>query len=182
MQSILAVTPVPAAMMALGCIAGITATRYAHERAPVTPPSSDRTITSAQVAIADGTDAWKGSNEGKTIDRSPDGLFYVTARVNGRAVRFLVDTGANVMVLRAKDAAAVGAAPTSPGTDSRVETASGSAPMAWTKLREVRLAGHRLHGVRAAVVRDGLGVSLLGQNLLSQLGPVRIEKNRMDLG
>ena len=31
-------------------------------------------------------------------------------------------------------------------------------------------------------MREGLGVSLLGQNMLARMGPIRIEGDQIDLG
>ena len=62
-----------------------------------------------------------------------------------------------------------------------VDTVGGSTPMAWTNLTEVKLAGHEIRDVRAAVVRNGLGVSLLGQNMLARLDSVTIEADRLSL-
>lgn len=118
-----------------------------------------------------------GSNR---IARSSDGLFYVRATVNGQPVRFLVDTGASVVVLSAADARAVGALPGSGSFNARMATAGGNRPMAWTKLGLVRVAGRDVRGVTAAVVSGGPGVSLLGQNLLSKLGGIHIEGDRME--
>lgn len=52
----------------------------------------------------------------------------------------------------------------------------------WTKIDTVELAGRRIEDVRAAVLDKDAGVSLLGQNLLARLGPVRIEQDRLVLG
>ncbi len=46
--------------------------------------------------------------------------------------------------------------------------------MRWTRLHEVRIGRHRLKGVDAAIVGDDDGVSLLGQNALSQLDGIRL--------
>jgi len=116
---------------------------------------------------------------GAEIMRAPDGLFYVNMKVNGQPVRFLVDTGANVMVLTASDAARVGATPEARKFSNRIATAGGSARMTWTRLDHVELAGREVHGLQAAIVEQGLPVSLLGQNMLSKLGSVTIEGDRL---
>jgi aspartyl protease family protein len=114
------------------------------------------------------------------VARASDGLFYVHAKVNGQPVRFLVDTGATVVVLSDADARAVGAMPASGGYNARMATAGGSRPMAWTKLGHVQIAGQDVRGVTAAVVSGGPGVSLLGQNLLSKLGGLHIAGDRLE--
>jgi len=57
-----------------------------------------------------------------------------------------------------------------------------SAPMAWTKIDKVEIGGRQVAGLRAAVVQQGLSVSLLGQNALAKLGPVTMEGDRLRLG
>ena len=111
--------------------------------------------------------------------KAADGLFYVTARVNGVPVRFVVDTGANVVVLTGADARRAGV---TPGAGSqRLETASGGSTMTWATLDEVEIAGQRLTRTRAAIVADGLKMSLLGQNALSKLTSVTLSGDRLEL-
>lgn len=136
---------------------------------------------SAQAALVDDGEAASPAEGGPAqVQRSRDGLFYVWAKVNGHPIRFLVDTGATHVTLRAADAAAVGASPASYG--GRMETVGGSARMAWTRLDEVAIGNNRVTGLRAAVVKGGLGVSLLGANMLSKLGTVTISGDRLQLG
>jgi aspartyl protease family protein len=52
--------------------------------------------------------------------------------------------------------------------------------MAWTHVKRISVGGRQIRDVRAAVARHGLSVSLLGQNLLSRLGKVRIDGDRLD--
>lgn len=113
--------------------------------------------------------------------RSRDGLFYVTARVNGVAVRFLLDTGATMVVLTPADATRVGASSGGPARHAMMETAAGPSAIDRITLDHVAIAGHTVVDVDAAVVRRGLKVSLLGQDLLSRLGPVTISGNALEL-
>lgn len=111
----------------------------------------------------------------REIVRHDDGMFYVHALINGTPVRFLVDTGATDIILTSADAARAGLAPASGRYGARIATAGGSVNMAWTKLAQVEVAGKTMTGMRAAIMRRGLGVSLLGQNLLSRFDRLTIE-------
>ena len=111
--------------------------------------------------------------------KGADGLFYVTARVNGTPIRFVVDTGANVMVLTGDDARRAGVR--SHSSPERMETAAGGSAMRWAMLDRLDLAGRRLTGTRAAVVDSGLKRSLLGQNALSRLESVMLAGDRLEL-
>lgn len=121
-------------------------------------------------------------HEGRAVQREEDGLFYVRAAINGHPVRFLVDTGATAITLTAEDAVAAGVMPSHGRFNASLATAGGQTAMAWTTIRETRVAGRRIAGVRAAVVADGLPVSLLGQDMLSRIGPMRIEGDLLRIG
>ena len=108
------------------------------------------------------------------IERSADGLFYVNGRVNGKVIRFVIDSGASVVVLTKADAAALSLSPTGPQSQM-IQTAGGSSPMRWTSLSSVTIAGQTLTDVDAAVMDKGLQTSLLGQNILSRLGTITQE-------
>ena len=134
-----------------------------------TPTRIEPAIRAATASTGAVTRAVKGA----------DGLFYVTARVNGTPIRFVVDTGANVIVLTADDARRAGVR--SHSASERMETAAGGSAMRWATLDRVDLAGRRLTGTRAAVVEDGLKRSLLGQNALSHLDSVTLAGDRLEL-
>ncbi len=105
------------------------------------------------------------------IKQAPDGLFYVTVHINTKPVRFVIDSGASVVVLTKTDAQALSLASSSTKRQS-IQTASGSKPMRWTRLDTLSIAGQTLTNVDAAIIDSGLQTSLLGQNALAQLGSV----------
>jgi aspartyl protease family protein len=138
----------------------------------------------ALLALAPVPTAWSAQETplrtGITVERSQDGLFYVDARVNGRPVRFLVDTGASHVTLSARDAARVGLDPAATRY-AAMETANGRTSVRWTRLGRVELAGRRVEDLPAAVMDNGLDVSLLGQDMLSRLDSVTITGDRLNL-
>ena len=144
-------------------------------------PAGSEEVVSAKAAIVDASQSAIPGHEAREFPRAPDGLFYVTAAINGQPVRFLVDTGASVIVLSARDAARTGLAGQAK-YDAHMETANGKAPMAWTRIDRVEIGGRQVAGLRAALVQQGLSVSLLGQNALAKLGPVTMEGDRLRLG
>ena len=109
-----------------------------------------------------------------TISKAADGLFYMSGKINGTAVRFLIDTGANMVVLTSDDARRLGLASSTNRMNDRIETAGGQSHMSRVSLDAVDVAGHHVERVDAAVMPDGLRVSLLGQNLLSKLGQINM--------
>ncbi|TPG16484.1 TIGR02281 family clan AA aspartic protease [Sphingomonas koreensis] len=115
------------------------------------------------------------------IVRSHDGLFYVDGRVNGVPVRFLIDTGATMMVLTARDAARVGSRGGGKGT-STMQTAGGRSTISWRRLDRVAIGGRVIHHVDAVVPEGAMQVSLLGQSMLSRLGPLTLDNDHMTIG
>lgn len=113
------------------------------------------------------------------ILRAGDGLFYVTGDVDGTPIRFVVDTGATVVVLTPADARKLGIAPNSRDQRAQIQTVAGATSMQWTKISRIKIAGQSAYHLDAAIVRSGLKVSLLGQNFLSEMGGVTLQKNRM---
>jgi len=116
----------------------------------------------------------------ETIAKASHGLFFVMAKVNGRDVRFLVDTGATTLTLRRADAERVGLKLVAGDFDSAMmRTADGSSAMAWVRLEHVSVAGRDVAGIDAAVSEGDLPVSLLGHNLLSKLGAVTLDGDEL---
>lgn len=115
-----------------------------------------------------------------SILRASDGLFYLRAGVASGEVRFLVDTGASHVVLSHADALKIRSLPLADGA-SRIQTAGGRVLVDWVVIDRLEIEGHILHHVRAAVPRSDIGVSLLGQNALSQFSALQINGDELVL-
>lgn len=108
-----------------------------------------------------------------TVRRSADSLFYLTAKLNGVPVRFVVDTGATHVVLTNEDAERAGVVADGPA--ATIATSGGGAPANWTRVKRLKVATRDIDRVDALVTRDGLRVSLLGQSALARLGSIRMD-------
>lgn len=116
-----------------------------------------------------------------TIPRSADGHYYLTALVNGEAIRFVVDTGASDMVLTRQDAERTGLSPDTLNYLGRATTANGEVRTAYVRLSEVQLGEVRDFDV-PAVVNDGeMPQSLLGMGYLQRWGRIEIANNELIL-
>jgi aspartyl protease family protein len=115
------------------------------------------------------------------IERAPDGHFYAEARVNNQPVRFMIDTGASAIALTANDARRIGLAFDRSEFMIVGKGASGEVMGKPVMLDSVEIDGKAAQHIRAAILDEGLDVSLLGQAYLAQLGEVKIVGNRMEL-
>ena len=116
--------------------------------------------------------------QGSEVRRAADGLFYVMAIVNGAPIKFLVDTGATIVVLTPEDARRAGVAPDETHYSSSAETANGRTAMARVTLNEMIVGTKHTQAIDAAVVQGNLPVSLLGQNWLAQLNSITISGDK----
>jgi aspartyl protease family protein len=110
------------------------------------------------------------------------GHFVVDARVDGRRMDFMLDTGASMVVLRSRDAAALGIHPIPRDLTVEVRTANGTTRAAPVQLGMVEVSGINLRNVAALVSPDdALSVNLLGLSFLSRLRRFEFSNGRMVL-
>jgi aspartyl protease family protein len=112
------------------------------------------------------------NSSGRTVTLRSDsrGHFEVNARVDGRAVDFLVDTGASFIALRESAAARLGIHPAARDYTAKAHTANGVAKAAPVLLNRVEVNGITVRDVQAFVMSDeSLGVNLLGMSFLSRV-------------
>ncbi|KAF1049483.1 retropepsin-like aspartic protease family protein [Xylophilus sp.] len=107
------------------------------------------------------------------------GHFLGSALINGRAVPFLVDTGATAVALGAAEADRLGLDYRG-GEAVRVGTANGVAQGWRVRLDTVRVADVDVHGVDAIVTAQELSFMLLGNTFLNQFHMTR-QRDRMVL-
>ena len=108
----------------------------------------------------------------RTVTLSSDkrGHFAVSARIDGRPVDLVVDTGASKIVLRETSAARLGIFPRASEYIGRAQTANGVARFAPVRLNSVEVDGITVHDVEAAVMPDdALHENLLGMTFLSRV-------------
>jgi aspartyl protease family protein len=105
-----------------------------------------------------------------SIPRDVRGQFMVEARVDGRRLQFMVDTGASMIALRESAAARLGIYPAPRDYTIRVHTANGIGRAAEVRLNTVEIEGIVVRDVRALVSPDNaLGENLLGMSFLSRV-------------
>lgn len=104
------------------------------------------------------------------ISPSANGHFQVEGSIDGRRMNFMVDTGASVIALTARDAAMLGIHPTESEYRAMVRTANGVVRAAPIMLDRVEIEDISVRDVAALVLPEGaLGDNLLGLTFLSKL-------------
>ena len=115
------------------------------------------------------------------IAKSPDGHFWVTASVNGKPVRFMVDSGATVTSMSAKTARMASIDLNGLAFPALVQTANGAIEMRRARIKTFTVETIERRDM-AVLVSDALGdTNLLGMNFLSSLNGWRIEGEEMIL-
>jgi aspartyl protease family protein len=140
---------------------------------------------SAQTAAVEPTDQPRqpaSSGRSLTLDADRQGHFKTEARIDGRYVDFLVDTGASMVVLRETDAARSGIRPRPSDYTAIVSTANGKIKAAPAKLDRIEIGGITVYDVPALVLPDEvLGQNLLGVSFLSRLKRYEYANGRLVL-
>jgi aspartyl protease family protein len=116
-----------------------------------------------------------------SFPRALDGQFWIDAQVDGRPVRFLLDTGASGVVLSPADAARLGFTPDRLSFSQSADTANGRIREAPVVLGEIRIGSIRFDRVPASVSAGGLRDSLLGMHLLERLSSIEIRKDMLTI-
>jgi aspartyl protease family protein len=98
----------------------------------------------------------------------PRGHVLLTGAANGAAVRFMVDTGASLVILTPDDARAAGIRRSELVFDHTVQTGNGPVRAALVLLREIGIGEFSMSKVQAAVI-DSMGQSVLGMSFLGRL-------------
>ena len=118
---------------------------------------------------------------GITVPRSQDGHYYLTLDVNGKSVRFIVDTGATEIVLSRNDAARIGLNVDSLVYSGRAFTANGIVQTAPVRLERIGFGGIEESGIRAVVNNGEMSESLLGMSYLNRFSTLSISNGTLTL-
>lgn len=118
---------------------------------------------------------------GITVPRSQDGHYYLTPDVNGKSVRFIVDTGATEIVLSRNDAARIGLDIDSLVYSGRAFTANGIVQTAPVRLERMGFGSIEESGIRAVVNNGQMSDSLLGMSYLNRFSTLSISNGTLTL-
>jgi aspartyl protease family protein len=114
--------------------------------------------------------AQDGANDRQRTVLAADtrGHFIAEGAINGGPVRFVVDTGATVVALPAREAVRLGI-DYRKGRAGTTLTAGGVVPVYRVTLDRVKVGGIELLAVEGLVIEQGLDMALLGMSFLSRV-------------
>jgi len=115
-----------------------------------------------------GTPASSSARQSAALAADERGHFVTEGQINGGAITFLVDTGASVVALPARDAHRLGLDYRT-GRRIVMQTANGPTYAFVITLDTVKVGAIELHNVLAAVHEQGLGTALLGMSFLNRV-------------
>jgi aspartyl protease family protein len=114
------------------------------------------TVASSQKATLDSIE----------VPRSPDGHYYLVLSIDGKDLRFMVDTGASGVVLSQDDARSLGIDMESLVYSGESSTANGTVRTARVRLQNVTLGPFQDESLGAWVNQGQMDGSLLGMDYL----------------
>ena len=110
--------------------------------------------------------------------RSPDGLFRTVVKLNGHAVPMVIDTGATRSVLSSSIAKRMDLT-TIKQPGRYLATIAGTAAYRTAPVKNVRVGSVSLGRVDMIVASGPNTISLLGQDILREIGPIRISADQI---
>jgi aspartyl protease family protein len=158
---------------------GVFAARFADQavKNSAAPPA-----TTALAVVPPAPSQQNSYRSSVVIPPDARGHFVVDARIDGRRMEFMLDTGASMVALRSRDAAALGIHPVARDLTVEVKTANGSTRAAPVQLGMVEISGLNIRNVAALVSPDdALSENLLGMSFLSRLRRFEFSNGRMVL-
>lgn len=171
---------VPLAVVALA--AGVVVPRYLSQHGQSAQPG--QSVAPTMMTARSEAPAVPNPANTRSIVLAPDshGHFHVDARVDARPMEFVVDTGATMIALTARDAAMLGIHPAFNDYTIGVQTANGTQRAAPVTLNRVEIGSITIRDVTAMVMPEGaLGQNLLGMSFLSRLHRYEYANGRLVL-
>ena len=171
---------VPKAVAAGQTHQGVTVISTSGDQAVIEQSGKRRTLRVGEAPVSlGGAGASAGRGTRIVLNESSGGHFMTAGQINGRAVQFMVDTGATSIAMSASDAERAGIAYKT-GEAVRMSTANGISQGFRIKLNSVRVGDVEVFDVDAVVIPQPMPYLLLGNSFLSRF-QMRRENTLMTL-
>lgn len=128
-------------------------------------------VGEAPASVGDAS-ASQGRGSKIVLNAGSGGHFLTAGAINGKAVHFLVDTGATSVAMGAPDAERLGI-DYSKGRLGRSSTANGVVSVYHVKLSSVRIGDVEVYDVDASILPNAMGHVLLGNSFLTRFQMTR---------
>jgi aspartyl protease family protein len=126
-----------------------------------------------------GTAGQSISGEAIELRRQDDGHYWIMVDINGKPVRFMVDSGATMTAINATTAREAGVE--ADGYPIILSTANGRVAAKRANVQSLVVGPHKIEN-HPVVVSESFGdVNLLGMNFLNSMQSWRVEANKMVL-
>ena len=126
-----------------------------------------------------GTGGQSVSSEAIKLRRQDDGHYWLMVDINGKPVRFMVDSGATMTAINATTAMEAGVE--ADGYPVILSTANGRVAAKRANVRSLTVGPHRIENHPVVVSKRFGDVNLLGMNFLNSMQSWRVEANMMVL-
>ncbi len=166
-KALLVIDGQPRTVAAGATVSGVKVIRVTGSETVVEVGGKRQTLQLGGAQVNLGGAASAGSGSRIVLSAGPGGHFVTAGSINGRAVRFVVDTGATNIALSEALARSIGL-DFSKGQRGMVNTANGAVVAHRVSLREVRVGDVTVYDVDATVVPAPMEIVLLGNSFLSR--------------
>ncbi len=166
-KALLVIDGTPRTVAAGATVSGVKVISVSGSQAVVEVGGKRQTLLLGGAQVNLGGAASAGSGTQIVLAAGPGGHFITSGSINGRAVRFLVDTGATNIAMSEAVARSIGV-DFSKGERGISNTANGQVVAHRVSLREVRIGDVTVYNVAATVVPAPMEMVLLGNSFLSR--------------
>ncbi len=158
---------------------GVKLISASGDQAVIEQSGKRQTLRVGEAPLSVGGGAASGRGTRIVMTESGGGHFMTAGQINGRAVQFMVDTGATTIAMSTLDADRVGINYKA-GQPVRMSTANGDSAGFRVKLNSVRVGDVEVYDVDAVVTPQPMPFMLLGNSFLTRFQMKR-ENNLMTL-
>jgi aspartyl protease family protein len=166
-KALLVIDGQPRTVAAGATVAGVKVIKVTGSETVVEVGGKRQTLLLGGAQVNLGGAASAGSGTEIRLAAGPGGHFVASGSINGRAVRFLVDTGATNIAMSEAVARSIGLDYTK-GERGLTNTANGQVVAHRVSLREVRVGDVVIYNVAATVVPAPMDMVLLGNSFLTR--------------
>jgi aspartyl protease family protein len=148
-------------------VKGVTLTRLADGEAEVETGGKRSLLRLGAAPARVGSGGGMGGGTEIVLHVGTGGHFLTQGSINGKPVRFLVDTGATVVAMSVNEASRIGLDWRN-GQRGYSSTAGGTVPVYGVMLRSVRIGDVEVFNVDAVVLQADMPAILLGNSFLNR--------------